>query len=478
LIVIVNLRLAMKSRPHKDSADQSMKTITLLCSVLVLFLADHSHAASDQRPPNIIHIIADDLGYDDLSCFGAPKIKTPNLDQLAKEGVRFTSFYAPHSTCTPSRAAILTGRIAARIPPVDHILSPKSETGLDPMKELSIATLLKQRDYTTALIGKWHLGHLPQFSPVRNGFDLFLGIPYPNDHDPIRPNYSYAPPIPLLRGTNIIEQPAKLATLPERFCEEAIKFITENKDRSFFIHYANIETHTPWFVPKRFEGKSADGAFGDAVECLDWQVGQILAVLKKLGLETNTLIFFSSDNGPLVHRYPELETAYGKFAAVETNRPHVLREGKYQSRYEGGPRVAAIARWPGRIPGGKVRDEIVAGYDLFTTFAKLAGAKIPSDRVIDGKDLSPLLFGAGDAKPLRDAFFAFQGQRLAGVRWKNWKLVLPLANEANAAPQLLDLATDLGEKNNVAKDHEDVVKEITALADRARKAVKQGRPLE
>lgn len=445
---------------------------------LAAFVAATTTQAASSRPPNIIHIIADDVGYDDLSCFGAPKIKTPNLDKFAKEGVRFTSFYAPHSTCTPSRASILTGRIAARIPAVDHILSPNSKTGLDPDKETTIATLLKQRGYATAIIGKWHLGLLPEFAPTRNGFDLFLGLPYPNDHDPIRPNYSYAPPMPLYRGTNIVEQPAKLATLPDRFCEEAIKFMTENKDRPFYLYYANIETHTPWFVPKRFEGKSADGTFGDAVECLDWQVGQILATLKKLKLDDNTLVVFSSDNGPLVHRYEELEQAYGKFAAVDTNRPHVLREGKYQSRFEGGPRVAAIARWPGKIATGKTRDEIVAGYDLFTTFAKLGGATVPTDRVIDGKDLMPLLTASPDAKPLREAFYAFQGQRLAGVRWKNWKLVLPPGNDSQAPSLLYDLSNDLGEKQDVAKDHEDVVKQITALADNARKAMKQGKALD
>jgi len=460
-------------------ANQLMKASALLHLLCALLVTDvTTHAASDSRPPNIIHILADDVGYDDLSCFGAPKIKTPNLDKLAKEGTRFTSFYAPHPVCTPSRAAILTGRISSRMPAIDHILSPNSKTGLDPAKETCIDTLLKGRGYATALIGKWHLGHLPEFSPLRNGFDLYLGIPYPNDHDPIRPSYSYAPPMPLYRGTNIIEQPAKLATLPDRFCEEAIKFITENKYRPFFLHYANIETHTPWFVPKRFEGKSADGAFGDAVECLDWQVGEILTALKKLGLESNTLIFFSSDNGPLVQRGPDLEKAYGPFGTVNTNRPHVLRDGKYQARFEGGPRVAAIARWPEKIPGGKTRDEIIAGYDLFTTFAKLAGAEIPSDRVIDGKDLSPLLFDARDAKPLRDVFFAYHGQRLAGVRWNNWKLVFPPANDSEAAPQLFDLTKDVGEKNDIAKENADIVKQIAAMADGARKAIKQNKPLE
>lgn len=456
-----------------------MKTPVLQAVLGLLFLTTVGFSAADEsRPPNIIHILADDVGYDDLSCFGAPKIKTPHLDQLAREGMRFTSFYAPHSSCTPSRAALLTGRIAARMPPVDHILNPKSPTGLDPAKETTIASLLKQRGYATALIGKWHLGHLPEFSPALNGFDLYLGIPYPNDHDPIRPNYSYAPPIPLLRGTNIIEQPAKLATLPERFCDAAIQFITDNRSRPFFLHYANIETHTPWFVPKRFEGKSADGPYGDAVECLDWQVGQIMAAVKKLGLAERTLIVFSSDNGPLVHRYPELERAYGAFAAVNTNRTHVLREGKYQSRYEGGTRVAAMARWLGRIPAGKVNDDIVAGYDLFTTFASLAGAQIPQDRVIDGRDLSPVLFGAEASKPAREAFYAFQGQRLAGVRWKNWKLVLPPPNNTAMGPQLYDLAADLGEQRNVAGDHAEVVARLLTLADRARQAIKQDRALD
>jgi arylsulfatase A len=425
------------------------------------------HAAI--RPPNIIHIVGDDVGYDDLSCFGAKDINTPNLDQLAGQGMKFTSFYAPSPTCTPTRAALLTGCYAQRVG-CPQVLFPYSKTGLN-SNEITIAELLKARDYATAVIGKWHLGFQPQFLPPAHGFDVFLGIPYPNDHGPERLGWSKqagvtdyrAPPIPLIRGTNIIEAPAQLATLPERFTAEAISFITENKDRPFFLHLSNIETHTPWLTSARFHYKSKAGVYGDAVECLDWTVGEVMRTLDKLGLAENTLLVFTSDNGPLVHRYPELEGIYGHAAHVRTNREHKFREGKYQAHYEGGTRVACIMRWPGKIRAGSQCNEIAAGFDLFTTFAKIGGAEVPADRIIDGKDLWPLMTGQQGAMSPHEVFYYYQNFALQAVRSGPWKLVFGPNQQF-----LYDLEKNPGETDDLLEENPAVAERLRALAETMR----------
>jgi arylsulfatase A-like enzyme len=277
--------------------------------------------AQEKRPPNIIHILGDDIGYDDFSCFGSKVIATPNIDNLAKNGMKLTSFYAPHPYCTPSRAAILTGCYAQRVG-CPKVLFPNDRSGLH-ASELTIANLLRRLGYRTALIGKWHLGHLPQFQPTRFGFDLYFGIPYPNDHVPERlklnePGVSRGfPPMPLIRNEMVIEQPAQLATLPERFTAETVRFIEENKDKPFFIHYANIETHIPWLTTKPFHFKSKAGLYGDAVQCFDWSTGAIVAALKKHNLLDNTLIVVSTDNGRLRNVSKELEGIFGHAAAVD-----------------------------------------------------------------------------------------------------------------------------------------------------------------
>lgn len=435
---------------------------------------------AEDRPPNIIHILADDVGYDDVGCFGAKEIATPHIDRLAAAGMRFTSFYAPASTCTPTRAALMTGCYAPRVG-VFRVLFPLDRIGLHD-REVTIGELLKSRGYATAVVGKWHLGHRPEFLPTRHGFDLFFGVPYPNDHGPERLAQGKTrgfPPIPLIRGEQIVEQPAQLASLPERFTAEAVKFITDHKDRPFYLHLANIETHTPWLVGQRFQYKSRAGVFGDAVQCLDGTVGEVLATLDKLGLAERTLVVFTSDNGPLVHRYPELEGIYGHTATVDVARKHVLREGKYQSMYEGGTRVSAVMRWPGKIPAGSACHEIAAGFDLFTTFAKLAGADIPQDRIIDGKDLTPLMFNQPGAKSPHEAFYYYEGQRLAAVRSGKWKLAFgpprpqgkpksPAKGKQPPAEQLFDLDADLGETTNVAAQQPEVIQRLRSLADRAR----------
>ena len=456
--------------------------LRLLAVVLVLVSA--REACTAERPPNIIHIVGDDIGWDDLSCFGAKDIKTPHLDRLAASGRKFTSFYAPAPYCTASRAAMMTGCYADRIgiPPV---LFPYSKIGIN-ASEVTIAELLKGRGYATACVGKWHLGHQPEFLPVRHGFDRFLGIPYPNDHEPERFGWSkaggregwIAPPMPLFSNDTIIEEPADLENLPTRFTQECVKFIRQHHDQPFFLHFSNIETHTPWFTPGRFVGTSQAGAYGDAVQCLDWSVGQIVATLIDLNLLDQTLIVFHADNGylPPGSNNSDLPNVYGKYATVDASRKHVLRGGK-GTLFEGGPRVSCIAHWSGKVPAGTMCDEVTASFDLFTTFAKLAGADVPQDRVIDGRDIAPLLFAHEGAKSPHEAFYYYHGGALGGVRVGPWKLMFPgVARGATAnanknapqSPELYDLNSDRGETTDVAADHPDVVAELKQLAEKAR----------
>lgn len=457
-----------------------------------------SHAenkpTSEKSRPNIIHILADDVGYDDLSCFGSKDIHTPNLDALAAEGIKFTNFYAPHGTCTPSRATLLTGRYAPRVNDGTglFVLFPHSKNGLEDEKEVTITEILKEQGYTTGLYGKWHLGHLPQYLPCVHGFDEFLGIPYPNDHGPerignsgFRSNGISDPAIPLIKQAQVIKRCDNndLAELPALFTREACKFMYRSvKDKKpFYLQYANIETHTPWFVPKGFEGVSKAAAYGDAVEYLDRSVGIILKALKRLKIEDNTIIVFSSDNGPLIHKDTELENCYGRFGTTDPNREHVLRGGKYQERFDGGIRVSCIMKWPGEIPAGIECDEIVGAHDLFTTFANIAGGKIPTDRVIDGKNILPLMKGEEGAVSPHKAIYGFKARGgLMSVRYKNWKLILPgkhwTGNFDQA--QLFDLTTDIGEKKNISDENPKVVKEILKLAEKAELAVNENKAID
>ncbi len=436
------------------------------CVVVLAILWTSTLRAAD-RPPNIVHIVADDVGYDDLSCYGAPKIKTPNLDKLASQGIRLTSFYAPSPVCTASRAAMITGCYAQRVG-LDRVLFPNDHIGISD-HEITIAQLLKQHGYATALIGKWHLGSDLQFLPQHHGFDLYYGIPYPNDHGPERTHLNGQtepfPAIPVYRNDTIVEQPADLPSDPDKFTDEAIKFITDNKDRPFFLHLANIETHTPWFVPKRAEGHSVEGPFGDAVEYLDGTVGRVMETLDKLGLADNTLVVFCSDNGPLWQRAPELEGIYGKYGTVDLKRPHLLKGGKYTSRWEGGVRVPMIARWPGKIPAGKTSDQLAMGFDLFTTFAMLGGSQNPTDRIIDGRDILPLLKSEPGAKSPHDFYYYYEDFKLTGVRGPVWKLTLP--DKQHPGTFLYDVQQDLGEKNDRLADEPRVVSDLRKIAEQA-----------
>ncbi|MCG8582990.1 MAG: sulfatase [Bacteroidales bacterium] len=464
---------------------------------LVLIIATVLNAgycnAQTNKQPNIIHILADDVGFDDLSCFGSKDISTPNLDALAQGGMKFTSFYAPHGTCTPSRAALLTGRYAPRINGGEglYVLFPHSELGLEDEEEVTITELLKEKGYKTGLYGKWHLGHLPQYLPCVHGFDDYLGIPYPNDHGPERignsgwrPNGISDPAIPLIEQAQIIKRCDNndLAELPALFTREACKFIYRSvkEEKPFYLQYANMETHTPWFIPKGFEGQSKAAAYGDAVEYLDRSAGIIINTLKRLNIEDNTIIVFSSDNGPLIHRDLELENCYGKFGYTDPERTHILREGKYQERYDGGIRVSCIMAWPNNIPAGTTCDEPVTAMDLFTTFAEVAGAEIPSDRPIDGKNILNLMKQEAGAVSPHKAIFGYKARGgLMSVRYQNWKLVFkrPYDPETVNELYLYDLNSDLSETIDVASNKPKVVKKILGLCKEAEKAIKEGKEI-
>lgn len=457
----------------------------LFITAALLFITSVSYCQEAARKPNIIHILADDVGYDDIACYGAKDVKTPNIDRMAAMGMIFTDFYAPHGTCTPTRAAILTGRYAPRVNDGTGlpVLFPDSEIGLETEKEITITELLQEQGYATALIGKWHLGHLPKFLPGEHGFDYFLGIPYPNDHGPERLANTGSrgfPYITLIEDYDIIDEldNNELAELPALFTQVACDYIRELSatGQPFYLQYSNIETHTPWFVPKGFEGHSEAGPFGDAVEFLDRSVGAILRTVKQMKIEDNTLIVFSSDNGPLIVPYPELEACYGHFADVDTSRHHILRGGKYQSRYEGGIKVACIMMWPGVIPEGSICSDIAAGFDLFSTFAAIAGAEIPTDRPIDGRDLYPLMTNNNDGPPIHRDFSGYEARGLQmSYREGPWKLTIPTQAVYGVGAldeyQLFMLEDDPGETKDVSAEYPFVVEQMIEKAKEKDKSV-------
>lgn len=412
--------------------------------------------------PNFVLIFCDDMGYGDVGCFGSKVNRTPNVDRLAAEGTRFTSFYVTSGVCTPSRSSLMTGCYPRRVNMhVDAaglcVLFPVSPKGLNP-SEITIAEILKGQGYATVCLGKWHLGDQPEFLPTRQGFDYYFGIPYSNDMG--LQAKSNRPPLPLMRNEEVIEAPADQDALTRRYTEEAIQFIGANKDRPFLVYMPHTMPHMPLHVSDAFRGKSANGLYGDAIEEIDWSVGQILDALKEFGLDKRTLVVFTSDNG-----------ATG--GEGRSNRP--LR-GQKGSTWEGGMREPCAMRWPGKIPAGAVCDELACTMDLLPTFASLAGGKPPVDRIIDGQDIRPLLFSRKEGWTPREAFYYYQMDQLQAVRSGQWKLHLPLKlkkrNWAEPEPdsplRLYDLEADIGEQKNVANRHPDVVERLTALAEKAR----------
>jgi arylsulfatase A len=429
---------------------------------LLLLAACAAPSQETARPPNFVILFADDLGYGDLGCFGHPTIRTPRLDRMADEGLKLTQFYSAASVCTPSRAALLTGRLPVRSGMCSdrrRVLFPDSGGGL-PESEITLAQALKRRGYASACIGKWHLGHLPQYLPLRRGFDHYFGIPYSNDmHNPARGD----PPLPLYRGDEIVEQPAVQESLTRRYTEEAVAFIRKHRERPFFVYLPYTFPHVPLHASERFRGKSPRGLYGDVVEELDWSAGEILDALRELGLAENTLVFFTSDNGPWL-----TQKLHGGSAGL-------LREGK-GSTWEGGMRVPAIAWWPGRIPAGKVSATVASTLDLLPTCLALAGAELPADRAIDGADLRPLLLGAaeGPARP----FFYYRGTRLMAARKGPWKAHFhtqpgygaPRA-QAHDPPLLFHLDRDPSEAYDLAAEHPEAIAELLAEVERHRAAL-------
>ena len=435
---------------------------TLAAAVLprTLLKADPQNQKNDM--PNFIIIFCDDLGYGDIGCFGSKKHNTPNIDQMAEEGIKFTSFYVTSGVCTPSRSSLMTGCYPRRVnmhqdAEGDCVLFPVGKKGLNP-DEITIAELLKDQGYATACIGKWHLGDQPQFLPTRQGFDYYYGIPYSNDMG-LRQGPDQ-PPLPLLKNEKVIEAPANQNTLTKRYAEQTINFIRENKERPFFIYMPHTMPHNPIHAGEEFRGKSKNAIYGDATEEIDFYTGQIFAELKKLNLDEKTLVIFTSDNG-----------ASSNFGG--SNSP--LRGWK-GSTWEGGMREPFIARWPGKIPPKKVCDELATTMDLLPTFALLAGTKPPTDRIIDGKNIWPLLSAQNNAKTPHEAFYYYQMDQLQAVRSGNWKLHLPLkpkkrnwgSHEPESPLQLYNLKTDIAESKNIADKHPDIVKRLMTYAEKAR----------
>lgn len=409
-------------------------------------LAPARPAASAQAP-NVVLIYADDLGYGDLSCYGGP-IRTPQLDALARDGARFTHFLSANPVCSPSRAALLTGRYPTRAG-VPRVLFPRDEHGM-PESEVTIAQALKPRGYKTMCVGKWHLGHKPPYLPTNRGFDEYFGIPYSNDMKPT----------PLLHNLETVEEPANQETLTLRYTEHAVRFIERSQGSPFFLYMPHTFPHIPLYASGRFRGKSPQGIYGDVVEELDWSAGEVMAALKRTGTDRNTLVLFSSDNGPWYQ-----------------GSPGMLR-GRKGMTWEGGVRVPLIARMPGRIPAGTVCSGLASTIDVMPTLAKLCGAAPPRNP-LDGIDIWPLVTGSREELE-REAFLYFDNVHLQCARLGRYKLHVaryntvtyspaPASGRVNLPlkrPELYDVVADVDESYDIAAEHPEIVRDIQARIER------------
>ncbi len=453
------------------------------------FCVAHSSFASAAERPNIVLIFTDDLGYGDVGCFADTKIRTPNIDRLAVAGTKFTDFYVAQAVCSASRAALMTGCYANRVG-MAGALNHTSPTGINPDEKL-LPEILQEQGYATGMFGKWHLGLPPYFSPLKNGFDEWLGIPYSNDNSKYHPVLSDSmPPLPLYDGEQVIETDSDQALFTRRLTERAVKFIEQHQAAPFFLYVPHIMPHVPIFASDQFRNKSNFGLYGDVIEELDWSVGQIVGAIDRLGLSDNTLVIFSNDNGPFL--------SYGTHAG--SNGP--LREGKLTA-FDGGVRVPTVMRWPGKIPAGRVCQTPLMSIDLLPTVCKLINASLP-EQTIDGVDISAVLMNESSEDP-HEALVFYSGQELHAIRVGKWKLhfphkylsVIPGEPRSDGKPSgfgtqkpksitesgvegiasrhgyrvlelplsLYDLSQDAGEKRNIAAQHADVVAKLSALAD-------------
>jgi len=460
--------------PCLDAARFMMKSLAAL--LLLLLTVTVLHAA---EKPNFVIIFIDDMGYADIGPFFPEVAKqsegfqTPHLDRMAQEGMKFTDFSVSSAVCSASRAALVTGCYHTRVG-ISGALGPRDHQGLNP-DEVTIAEICKQHDYATACFGKWHLGHHPKFLPANQGFDEYYGLPYSNDMWPHHPEKFAFPPLPLVEGTRIIHRdvtPEDQVSLTTDYTARSVDFIKRNKDKPFLLYLPHSMVHVPLFVSDKFKGKSGRGLFGDVVMEVDWSVGQVLDTLRELKLDRNTLVIFTSDNGPWL--------SYGDHAGSAAP----LREGK-GTMWEGGCRVPTLMWWPGRIPAGAVCDEFAATIDIVPTVAALIDAKLP-DHKIDGKDIRPLMFGEADAKSPHEVFYHYYGGELQCVRDRQWKLHLPHSyrtmagkpggtngiptkySTAKTGLELYDLKNDPGELTNVVEQHPEIVARLQDAAEKAR----------
>lgn len=427
-----------------------------------LWLASIS-VADETVKPNIILIFCDDLGYGDLGCYGSEKNRTPNIDRLADQGIRFTSFYSSSPVCTPSRSSLMTGcyprRVGMHEAETGHwVLIPRNRRGLHP-EETTLAEVLKSNGYATACVGKWHLGDQPPHLPTNHGFDYYFGIPYSND---MQSAGRGDPPLPLVRDREVIEAPADQATLTQRYTREVISFVERHRDEPFFVYLPHTFPHLPLFASPAFHGKSGNGRYGDSVEEIDWSTGKIMETLTRLGIENRTILIFTSDNG-----------SNGRNGG--SNAPLAGAKG---STMEGGMRVPMIARWPNRFPAGQTVDQLASTMDFLPTLAALTNSELPS-RKLDGHDISRLLSGEPEAKSPYEVFYYYRRRQLQAVRWGDWKLHLPLnatfpnwttpTKTSRGRPaKLINLTTDLQEENDVSEEHPQV---LARLHEYARQAI-------
>ena len=468
------------------------KWFAALFVVAVVILNSAASAADAPPKPNVVLIFSDDQGYGDVGAFGAKDIRTPNLDRLAADGRRFTSFYVAQAVCTASRAALMSGCYANRVS-LFGALNHQSREGIA-AEELLMPEMFKAAGYATAIFGKWHLGTRPEFSPTRHGFDEFFGIPYSNDNGPLHGSMTGLPPLPLIENEKTVELDPNQSQFTRRFTDKAVSFIERNKDKPFFLYLPHVMPHVPIFASEKFKGQSSRGLYGDVVEELDAGIGEVIAAVDRNGLAEKTLIIFATDNGPFL--------SYGNHAGSAGP----LREGKLTT-FEGGVRTPCIMRWTGRIPAGTKYDELVCSMDLLPTFARLVGGKL-SDKKIDGMDVSQALFEniSGLNSHLRP-FFYYSGDELQAVRVGDWKLHLPHDYLSSASPpgrdgrpanyenmqklpmsvsglqgiasrhgyvvkhidlSLFHLKDDVGETRNVADANPKVVAQLMELAEQAR----------